>query len=284
MAYSGPATLAEVEADLNLSEEEDIADKHWPPLKLHSQMPVPTPWQPQVNTSYPASHPTTSTSSKRPVSLDSDDDKCGWCAGSHPSRTCPHRTPSQPTSNDPLSPSEQPLPTPDKSMWKCPRCHEHGVSVWHGCTRRSHTASAYAPTVPTLASLPPPPPTQHQLTHSLRPTESAEIVALRKAVAALESRCTALTARFDTIDARFDSLISQQATTTSRLDTLVEAQQVVIASVASLTERLDAVASQLERVIGLVPAQPPTPGTSSGSVSSMTTTSSVSRRPKGKLR
>ncbi|KAK3892158.1 hypothetical protein Pcinc_003969 [Petrolisthes cinctipes] len=27
MAYSGPATLAEVEADLNLSEEEDIADK-----------------------------------------------------------------------------------------------------------------------------------------------------------------------------------------------------------------------------------------------------------------
>ncbi|KAK4287737.1 hypothetical protein Pmani_039201 [Petrolisthes manimaculis] len=67
MAYSGPATLAEVEADLNLSEEEDIADKHWPPLKQHSQMPGPTPWQHQVNTSYPASHPTTSTSSKRPV-------------------------------------------------------------------------------------------------------------------------------------------------------------------------------------------------------------------------
>ncbi|KAK4318788.1 hypothetical protein Pmani_010211 [Petrolisthes manimaculis] len=67
MAYSGPATLAEVEADLNLSEEEDIADKHWPPLKLHSQMPGPTPWQPQVNTSYSASHPTTSTSSKRPL-------------------------------------------------------------------------------------------------------------------------------------------------------------------------------------------------------------------------
>ncbi|KAK3879433.1 hypothetical protein Pcinc_016008 [Petrolisthes cinctipes] len=36
MAYSGPATLAEVEADLNLSEEEDIAVKHWPPLKLQT--------------------------------------------------------------------------------------------------------------------------------------------------------------------------------------------------------------------------------------------------------
>ncbi|KAK3874135.1 hypothetical protein Pcinc_019000 [Petrolisthes cinctipes] len=69
MAYSGPATLAEVEADLNLSEEEDIADKHWPPLKLQTQLPGPTPWQPKVDTPYPTSQPTTSTStsSKRPV-------------------------------------------------------------------------------------------------------------------------------------------------------------------------------------------------------------------------
>ncbi|KAK3885068.1 hypothetical protein Pcinc_010722 [Petrolisthes cinctipes] len=66
MAYSGPATLAEVEADLNLSEEEDIADKHWPPLKFQTQLPGPTPWQPKVDTPYPASQPTTSTSSKGP--------------------------------------------------------------------------------------------------------------------------------------------------------------------------------------------------------------------------
>ncbi|KAK3867917.1 hypothetical protein Pcinc_026657 [Petrolisthes cinctipes] len=46
MAYSGPATLAEVEADLNLSEEEDIADKHWPRLKLqtHAQEYFCTQW------------------------------------------------------------------------------------------------------------------------------------------------------------------------------------------------------------------------------------------------
>ncbi|KAK3849763.1 hypothetical protein Pcinc_043498 [Petrolisthes cinctipes] len=71
MAYSGPATLADVEADLNLSEEEDIADKHWPPLKLQTQLPGPTPWQPKVDTPYPTSQPTTSTStstsSKRPL-------------------------------------------------------------------------------------------------------------------------------------------------------------------------------------------------------------------------
>ncbi|KAK3888411.1 hypothetical protein Pcinc_007539 [Petrolisthes cinctipes] len=67
MAYSGPATLAEVEADLNLSEGEDIADKHWPPLKLQTQLPGPTSWQPQVDTPYLASQPTTTTSSKRPL-------------------------------------------------------------------------------------------------------------------------------------------------------------------------------------------------------------------------
>lgn len=44
-------------------------------------------------------------------------DKCGWCAGTHDSRTCPHSTPSQPTSADGASTSKQPsLSTADTSV------------------------------------------------------------------------------------------------------------------------------------------------------------------------
>ncbi|KAK3880693.1 hypothetical protein Pcinc_014849 [Petrolisthes cinctipes] len=64
MNYSGPASLVDVEADLALSDDFDITDKHWPPLALHSQHFGPTPWQPQVKVPYPASQASTS---KRPM-------------------------------------------------------------------------------------------------------------------------------------------------------------------------------------------------------------------------
>ncbi|KAK3883905.1 hypothetical protein Pcinc_011807 [Petrolisthes cinctipes] len=54
MNYSGPASLAEVEADLLLSDEEDIAAKHWPPLESHTQHAGPSPWQPHVDVPQPA--------------------------------------------------------------------------------------------------------------------------------------------------------------------------------------------------------------------------------------
>ena len=62
-------------------------------------------------------------------------EKCGWCSGTHSSHTCPHRNPPQSTSADAASTSAQSShPALDTTMWKCPRCREPGVSVWHGCT------------------------------------------------------------------------------------------------------------------------------------------------------
>ncbi|XP_064120272.1 uncharacterized protein LOC135224879 [Macrobrachium nipponense] len=71
-------------------------------------------------------------------------EKCAFCAAEYDSRTCPHRPPVPPTVVDSSSASTSsslPLPTPDSSHWKCPRCNEPGVNVWHGCTRRSGSAS-----------------------------------------------------------------------------------------------------------------------------------------------
>lgn len=472
MDYSGPATLAEVEADLALSDDEDIADKHWPPLNLHKQLPGPTPWQPQANTLHPASHATasTSTSSKRPVSHDSDDgepstpaskttkrtetrptpdhtpplihpsntphqaahnptafaprgdyvklifrdnptvdikirwlnevskqfnldremaevkmsaatsrfvyisrrradvidcvkdggilalpldiqdsverprkyptylitrypigvdpslakelpgvyrvrrffqngepisrlivtwshpdppppefsfsflsclpsceirrmrddqpwcfkcwgighisrycsatsDKCGWCAGSHSSRTCEYRTPTQATSTDPQTSSEHPSsPPPDKTKWKCPRCQEEGVNVWHGCTRKSRTASAHAPVMPPSAPLPPPPPSPWPRQDKASPTLPPQVLALQEAVSKLSARCSAITERFDAIEARIDSLAAQNATTERTLASLVESHQVIIATVTAFSEKLEALASRFELV------------------------------------
>lgn len=65
MEYSGPASISAVEADLALSDDEDITDQHWPPMDLNTQCFGPTPWQPQVDVPPSATQPSTST--KRPM-------------------------------------------------------------------------------------------------------------------------------------------------------------------------------------------------------------------------
>ncbi|KAK4320389.1 hypothetical protein Pmani_008740 [Petrolisthes manimaculis] len=72
MNYSGPASLADVKADLLLSDEEDIADKHWPPLESHTQHAGPSPWQPHVDVLQPAPRVSTSKRSMDQTSDTSD--------------------------------------------------------------------------------------------------------------------------------------------------------------------------------------------------------------------
>ncbi|KAK4296832.1 hypothetical protein Pmani_030698 [Petrolisthes manimaculis] len=65
MNYSGPASLADVEADLLLSDEDDIADRHWPPLESHTQHAGPSPWHqpaPRASTSKRSMDQTSDTS------------------------------------------------------------------------------------------------------------------------------------------------------------------------------------------------------------------------------
>jgi len=158
-----------------------------------------------------------------------------------------------------------------------------GVNVWHGCAKQSRIALPQYSTPPQNAT-PPPPTAPPYSPHA----DSAEVVALRKAVASLEVRCTALTARFDAIDSRIDNLVSQQATSASTLASLVESHQVVITSVTALTEKLDVVASRLERLGDLMPFLDSTsrvPGTRTlpGNARSHTSSSSAPRKAKGKL-
>ena len=171
--------------------------------------------------------------------------RCAWCAADHDTRSCPHSVPASSTAAaaGDAAPGSSSLRQPDTSQWKCVRCKMPGVNVWHGCTKRSPaTSTGHAP--------PPPPPPAPS---SPRPTDSADIIALRKSVATLESRCTALTARFDTIDARIDSMIAQQTATANTLASLVESHQVVITTITTLTDKLEKVASHLEKLTGVQP-------------------------------
>ena len=70
MEYSGPDSIGNIEADLALSDDEDITDKHWPLMVLYMQRFSPTPWQPQVDVLLPPTQPSTST--KRPMDQTSD--------------------------------------------------------------------------------------------------------------------------------------------------------------------------------------------------------------------
>ena len=210
-------------------------------------------------------------------------EQCAWCAGGHASRSCPYRTPTAPAAHSASDSTAETssTPEPDTSKWKCPRCHMPGVNVWHGCTRRSRAPSHPSQPQPQAHSLPPPPPPPPVSTPT--PITSPEIIALRNAVATLESRCDALAARFDAIDARIDSLVSQGATTATTLSGLTESNGAVIASVSALTERLDVIASCLERLGDFPPAKPSPPCSVSGRASAHSPTSSASRKTKGKL-
>ena len=213
-------------------------------------------------------------------------EKCAWCAGGHASRSCPYRTPTTPDAHSAsTSATETPsMPEHDTSKWKCPRCHMPGVNVWHGCARRSRVDSRHSQPQLQAQSLPPPSPPPPVSSHASR--TSPEIIALRTAVATLESRCAALAARFDAIDARIDSLVSQGATFTTTLSGLSESHREVIASISALTvcvtERLDAITSSFEKLGDLSTTKPLPPSPSSSQASSHSATSSASRKCKGK--
>ena len=100
----------------------------------------------------------------------------------------------------------------------------------------------------------------------------------------MESRLSALTARLDAMDARFDSLLSQQDTNTSTLSELVEAQQAIIASVTSFNEKFDMIIARLEKLSDFVTPKTPSPRAASSGASSLTPSSSASRKSKARIR
>lgn len=169
-------------------------------------------------------------------------EKCAWCSGCHDSRTCPHRAPPPPPSATGES-SEPPRPPPSDVTvhWRCPRCQEPGVNVWHGCPRRKTTSPP-----------PPPPPQPPRQSSAASPLTSApvspppQVLALRTSVEKLMSRCASLESRLDTIEARMSSLAAGQAKMEATLDTLVETERTALAAVTSLTEKLETLASRFE--------------------------------------
>lgn len=179
--------------------------------------------------------------------------KCAWCAAAHESRDCAFRREPQPppastsTAGPPpaSASTNKPSPPPDTSSWKCPRCLQPGVNVWHGCARRRNQPSDPAAARPPLPPPPAPP----------APSSSQSDAALRKAVASLQARCVALEDRFASLDARIDSLVTAQSATASRLSNLVETQQTLASSLSLLTERLDTFAARLEQIFELLPNQ-----------------------------
>ena len=176
-------------------------------------------------------------------------ERCAYCSETHDSRTCPHRAPPPPTLTS-NSASMQPQPstvTLDTSLWKCPRCHQPGVNVWHpGCSRRRVDTAPAANHTATRASVPPPPPHSSTPSTSAINSDSTQVTALRDAVATLQTRVASLVARFDTIETRLDSLVSKQATFETPLNSLAESQTVIIKTITELTERLNTIASRLE--------------------------------------
>ena len=187
--------------------------------------------------------------------------RCSWCAAAHESKECPDRRVSPPAA---ATSTSEPLPPPDSSRWKCLRCLQPGVTVWHGCGRRRAQSRDAA------SVQPPPPPRPVPATSSTSPSDAA----LHKAVTSLQARCAALEDRFASLDATIEGLVTAHAATASRVSSLVEAQQAVVESVSTLAERMDAVASRLDRLCGLLPS----PGRSSpGRPSSSTLRSSPSR-------
>ena len=183
--------------------------------------------------------------------------KCAWCAAAHDSRECPVRRVSSPPTAS--SSTSEPPPPPDTSLWKCPRCLQPGVNVWHGCARRK-----VPPRDPTPAAPPPPAPA------TLPPRD----LALRKSVSSLQARCAALEERFASMDAKLASLVAAQAAADARLSNLVETQQAVVSSVSQVAERMDALTSRFDKLCELLPS----------SNRSSSSTSSTTRSPPAKRR
>lgn len=208
-------------------------------------------------------------------------ERCAYCSESHDSRQCPHRSPPPPVaaSDVDLMQARQGTAEPDTSLWKCPRCHQSGVNVWHpGCPRRRRPADVPATSRPSTR------PQEWPLlptssTHSVSSPSSTHVTALNDAVAALKTRVASLAERFDTIEARLDSLISQQSTLEATLQSLTESQTVIVTSISDLTEKLQSVASSLERL-----SVPPVVSRGSGTAHASSASSAGSRSPRHRLR
>ncbi|XP_050738499.1 uncharacterized protein LOC127009444 [Eriocheir sinensis] len=197
--------------------------------------------------------------------------KCAWCAAAHDTRTCPVKNES---SRPAASTSSDLQPPKDVSLWKCPRCLQPGVNVWHGCARRQ------AP-LRTSSTASPPPPLPPLSNKTANPTDSAspQDVALRKAISSLQARVTTMEDRFSALDARINELVAAQAATASKLNTMVEAQEAVVTVVSSLTEKMDTICARLEKLYQTPPASAMSP-----SGCSSTSTPHRSHFSKGKIR
>ena len=189
--------------------------------------------------------------------------KCGWCSAAHETKECPvRRAPTHPAASTSIS---EPPPPPDSSRWKCPRCLQPGVNVWHGYAQRRAQPSDVAAAV--ASPPPPPPPPTQPVPPASSPSPSDP--ALRKAVASLQARVLALEERFASLDTRMEGLVAAHTATASKISSLVDAQQVVISSITTLTERMDSIATRLDKLCELLP--------SSGQAASRLTSSSTLR-------
>ncbi|KAG0712919.1 hypothetical protein GWK47_017359 [Chionoecetes opilio] len=131
-------------------------------------------------------------------------ERCAWCSGPHDSRSCPHRAPppAAPASDSASTPPQ--VSPPHTSLWECPRCHQAGVNVWHGCARRQTVAAPAATTIPQLAPPPPPPRSAPPLPY-LPLRFSPQVTALSILFAPLQSRIASLEAAIDGVEARLES-------------------------------------------------------------------------------
>ncbi len=207
--------------------------------------------------------------------------KCAWCAQAHDTRTCPHSAPPPPPSSASPSTNESPMQSaPDTAHWECPRCHEKGVNVWHGCAkRRVSPASPPAPPPPLPRSAP-----TAATSASASPAHHAQVVALRDAVSSLTSKVNSVTARIDSLESRLDELATKFTAAEAKLDTLVEAHTGLIANVISLTERVGKLVDTVERLTD-EKAQPPPPSRGAQRSAARLTTPTIHspRHPKSRL-
>ena len=169
-------------------------------------------------------------------------EKCAWCAGTHDSRTCPHRAPPPPptdSSSTTVATSPSNLPASTNIHWKCPRCNKQGVNVWHGCVRRP----VKQPTPPP----PPPPVSVPPVPVASASSESDQTRELREAVATLMSRCKSLEEWYDAFEARLIGLAAKQESMDTVLNTLVEGQKAMTAMVSSIDDKFGALSSRLSK-------------------------------------
>ena len=182
-------------------------------------------------------------------------EKCGWCSGSHDSRSCPHRGPPRPSAEAPAA-SPTPPPLAVTSNWQCPRCQERGVSVWHGCPRRR--------SAPSPQSGPPPPPPRVTLPPSdSSPSLPPRVLALESAVEKLQTHTASLATRLDALETSINNLVVSQASVEASVATLTEAHHTVIEQLTTLTQRFEAWAKRT-----LTPASSAPPAASTAAAGS----------------